>query len=104
MPHLSETPRLLQSSSFWDARRALIGQLSSVLWLAKYLKHETEIKKMYLLLWVGSARLPEVLTAPLYRNSLWAYLAGYTQVQEIVLRKMAAHTLIFVLNCSGTVL
>ncbi len=38
---LSET-RFLQSSSFWKARCALIGQLSSVLWLAKYLKLETE--------------------------------------------------------------
>ncbi len=36
MLHLSETHRFLQSSSFWEARRALIGQLSSVLWLAEY--------------------------------------------------------------------
>ncbi len=28
----------LQSSSFWEARRALIGQLSGALWLAEYLK------------------------------------------------------------------
>ncbi len=34
MLHLSETRWFLQSSSFWEARRALIGQLSSVLWLA----------------------------------------------------------------------
>ncbi len=34
---------LLQSSSFWEARRALIGQLSGVLWLAEYLKHVTEM-------------------------------------------------------------
>ncbi len=40
MPRLSET---CQSSSFWEARRALIGQLSSVLWLAEYLKRETEM-------------------------------------------------------------
>ncbi len=33
----------LQSSSFWEARRALIGQLSSALWLAEYLKRETEM-------------------------------------------------------------
>ncbi len=35
--------RFLQSSSFWEARRALIGQLSSALWLAEYLKCETEM-------------------------------------------------------------
>ncbi len=40
---LSETHRFLQSSSFWEARRALIGQLSSALWLAEYLKCEMEI-------------------------------------------------------------
>ncbi len=43
MPRLSETARFLQSSSFWEARRALIGQLSGVLWLAEYLKRETEM-------------------------------------------------------------
>ncbi len=32
-----------QSSSFWEARRALIGQLSSALWLVEYLKRETEM-------------------------------------------------------------
>ncbi len=36
---LSERWRFLQSSSFWEARRALIGQL----WLAEYLKRETEM-------------------------------------------------------------
>ncbi len=40
---LSETRRFLQSSSFWETRRALIGQLSSALWLAEYLKHVTEM-------------------------------------------------------------
>ncbi len=40
---LSETRRFLQSSSFWEARCALIGQLSGALWLAEYLKHVTEI-------------------------------------------------------------
>ncbi len=35
--------RLLQSSSFWEARRALFGQLSGALWLAEYLKRKTEI-------------------------------------------------------------
>ncbi len=35
--------KFLQSSSFWEARCALIGQLSSALWLAEYLKHETEM-------------------------------------------------------------
>ncbi len=43
MLRLSETRRFLQSSSFWEARRALIGQLSSALWLAEYLKRETEM-------------------------------------------------------------
>ncbi len=43
MPRLSETPRFLQSSSFWEARPALIGQLSSALWLAEYLKREMEM-------------------------------------------------------------
>ncbi len=43
MPRLSETRRFLQRSSFWEARRALIGQLSSALWLAEYLKRETEM-------------------------------------------------------------
>ncbi len=43
MLHLSETRRLLQSSSFWEARRALIGQLSGALWLAEYLKREMEM-------------------------------------------------------------
>ncbi len=38
MLRLSETRRFLQSSSFWEARCALIGQLSSALWLAEYLK------------------------------------------------------------------
>ncbi len=40
---LSETRKFLQSSSFWEARRALIGQLSSALWLAENLKRETEM-------------------------------------------------------------
>ncbi len=40
---LSETRRFLQSSLFWEARRALIGQLSSALWLAEYLKRVTEM-------------------------------------------------------------
>ncbi len=43
MPRLSETRRFLQSSSFWEARRALIGHLYSALWLAEYLKCETEM-------------------------------------------------------------
>ncbi len=33
----------LQSSLFWEARHALIGQLSSALWLAEYLKSMTEM-------------------------------------------------------------
>ncbi len=43
MLHLSETHWILQSSSFWEARRALIGQLPSALWLAEYLKREMEM-------------------------------------------------------------
>ncbi len=43
MLRLSETRKCLQSSSFWEARRALIGQLSSVLGLAEYHKHEMEM-------------------------------------------------------------
>ncbi len=43
MRRLSETRSFLQSSSFWEARRALIGQLSSALWLAEYLKLVTEM-------------------------------------------------------------
>ncbi len=43
MLRLSETRTFLQSSSFWEARRALIGQLSSALWLANYLKRVTEM-------------------------------------------------------------
>ncbi len=39
----SEMRRSLQNSSFWEARCALIGQLSSALWLAGYLKRETEM-------------------------------------------------------------
>ncbi len=39
----SETRRFLQSSSFWEARCALIGQLSSALWLVECLKRETEM-------------------------------------------------------------
>ncbi len=36
---LSETQRFWQNSSFWNARWALIGQLSSAVWLAEHLKH-----------------------------------------------------------------
>ncbi len=43
MPRLSETHQFLQSSLFWEVRRALIGQLSSALWLAEYLKREMEM-------------------------------------------------------------
>ncbi len=43
MLRLSEMRRFLQTSSFGDARRALIGQLSSALWLAEYLKLVTEM-------------------------------------------------------------
>ncbi len=40
---LSETRWFLQCSSFWEGRCALIGQLSSALWLAEYLKRVTEM-------------------------------------------------------------
>ncbi len=43
MLRYSEMCRFLQSSSLWEARRALIGQLSSALWLAEYLKREAEM-------------------------------------------------------------
>ncbi len=43
MLRFSETHRFLQSSSIWEARRDLIGQLSGALWLAEYLKRETEM-------------------------------------------------------------
>ncbi len=43
MLRLSETCWFLQSLLFWEARCALIGQLSSALWLAKYLKREMKI-------------------------------------------------------------
>ncbi len=47
MPRLSETRWFLQRSSFWEARRALIGQLSSALWLAEYLKRVTEMLRPF---------------------------------------------------------
>ncbi len=40
---LSEKQRFLQSSSFWEARRALIGQLYGALWLTEYLNHVMEM-------------------------------------------------------------
>ncbi len=43
MLRFSETHRFLQSSSIWEARRDLIGQLSGALWLAEYLNRVTEI-------------------------------------------------------------
>ncbi len=43
MLRLPETCQFLQSSSFWEARRVLIGQLSGALWLAEYLKRVTEM-------------------------------------------------------------
>ncbi len=43
MLRLSETRRFLQSSSFWEVRCALIGQLSCALWLAEYLKRVMEM-------------------------------------------------------------
>ncbi len=42
-PLCSSFLKRIQSSSFWKTRRALIGQLSSALWLAEYLKRETEM-------------------------------------------------------------
>ncbi len=43
MHRLSKTRTFLQSSSFWEARRAVIGQISSALWLDEYLERETEM-------------------------------------------------------------
>ncbi len=40
---LSETHWFLQNALFWEARCALIGQLSSALWLAEYLKRVMEM-------------------------------------------------------------
>ncbi len=51
MPRLSEMRWFLQSSSFREERRALIGQLSGALWLAEYLKHVTEMLRPLTILW-----------------------------------------------------
>ncbi len=37
------TSIFIKSSSFWEVRHALIGQLSGALWLAEYLKRVTEL-------------------------------------------------------------
>ncbi len=42
-PAFLKRANFLQISSVWEVRRALIGQLSSALWLAEYLKPETEM-------------------------------------------------------------
>ncbi len=49
MPYIIVAPltRQFLQNSFWKAQCALIGQLSSVLWLAKYLKHVTEMLRPY---------------------------------------------------------
>ncbi len=39
--------QFLQSSSFWKAQWALIGQISSALWLAAYLKRVSEMLPRY---------------------------------------------------------
>ncbi len=62
MPRFSEMRRFLQSLSFLEARRALIGQLSSALWLADYLKHETEMLRpltVILMMCPGTTRLKQ---------------------------------------------
>ncbi len=56
MLRLSETRRYLQSSSFWEARPDLIGQLSSALWLAEYLKRVTEMLRPLLYCYAVSRR------------------------------------------------
>ncbi len=43
MLRLSETRRFLQSSSFWEVRCTLIGQLSRAMWLAEYFKRVTKM-------------------------------------------------------------
>ncbi len=152
-PRLSETRWFLQSSSLWEARCTLIGQLSSALWLAEYLKHVTEMlrplpyfdavspcdntkKKNPIINEVFVASDGDIITyyngvyclfnplccmarhklenelpgcesevpdcpckvgiAPLYRNSLWAQLAGSSQVQEIVRKMRCIHSNIWV--------
>ncbi len=106
---LSETRRFLQSSSFWEARRALIGQLSGAFVIGETTnnKHYSTLLKTDV--WIVSGKFfkyENVLTgcewespdcpcdvgiAPLYRNSLCASQQARLlscQVQEIVLRKM----------------
>ncbi len=92
---LSEMRKFKKMSSFWEARFALIGQLSSTLWLAKYLKRETEMllslpycdavlqtksttlcsSKLTFESSVAHSEAPDcpckVVIAPLYKNSLW---------------------------------
>ncbi len=47
MPCLSETRRFLKSSSFWEARLVLIGQLSGALWLTEYHERVTEMLRPF---------------------------------------------------------
>ncbi len=69
MPRLSEIHRFLQSSSFWKARCALIGQLSSALWLAEYLKRVTEM--LHPLPYLETQRLHEMIAAATILQREW---------------------------------
>ncbi len=77
MLRLSETRRFLQSSSFWEARCALIGQLSSALWLAEYLKHEMEMLRPIILLYCdGVSRRNETKTVKPITNEAFVASSG----------------------------
>ncbi len=75
MVRLSETCRILQSSSFWEARRALIGQISSAMWLAKYLKREMEMLRP-LPYWDVVSRRDETKTIKLFINEAFVASSG----------------------------
>ncbi len=133
MPRLSETHRFLQSSSFWEARCALIGQLSSALWLAEYLKRVMEMLRP-LPCCDAVSRHDDTKTIKPTIN-IETYLQAVSQKHQTVLAmlelphfivftaiqcshcrllsprirkqssvKCTAHTRIFALYCSGTVL
>ncbi len=67
---LSETCRFLQSSSFWEARYALIGQLSIALWLAEYLKRVMEMLRT-LPYCDGVSRCNETKTITYYKRGIF---------------------------------
>ncbi len=73
MPHFSETRRFLQSSSFWEARRALIGQLSGALWLAEYLKRVMEMLRPLLYCDAVSRRVETKAVKPTINKAFVAF-------------------------------